>query len=129
VTSHEPIDDDVTLAALLGDPAQVDNLPPERAAALLAQLATVQDALFARMRAVVGPEECSASAATRQIAPTAAWSESDLMTIDEAAAMLRLNPRWLYRHAKQLPFARKLSRKVLRFSRTGAAKWLATKRP
>jgi hypothetical protein len=76
-----------------------------------------------------GPNSTLMIAPSAASFPPSAWSESDLMTIDEAAAMLRLTPRWLYRHAKQLPFARKLSRKVLRFSRTGAAKWLATKRP
>jgi predicted DNA-binding transcriptional regulator AlpA len=50
------------------------------------------------------------------------------MTIDEAAAMLRVSRRWVYRNARRLPFARKLSPKTLRFSRVGAARWLATKR-
>ena len=57
-----------------------------------------------------------------------AWSEADLLKIDEAAAILRLSPRWLYRHAKSLPFSRKLSPKVLRFSRAGLLRWLATRR-
>ena len=57
-----------------------------------------------------------------------AWSTDDLLTIDEVAARLRLSPRWLYRHAKTLPFSRKLSRKVLRFSRAGLERWLARQR-
>ena len=64
--------------------------------------------------------------------PTAnrsAWSAADLLTADEAAAELKVKRRWLYRHVKTLPFARKLSRKVLRFSRIGIHRWLATKRP
>jgi excisionase family DNA binding protein len=51
----------------------------------------------------------------------------DLLTVDEAAEVLRVSPRWLYRHARHLPFTRKLSRKVLRFSRSGINRWLATK--
>ena len=43
-------------------------------------------------------------------------------------SMLRLKPRWLYRHAKTMPFSRKLSPKVLRFSRAGLLRWLATRR-
>ena len=59
--------------------------------------------------------------------PAPAWSEGDLMTVDEAAAMLRVSKRWLYRHAPTLPFARKLSPKVLRFSRAGIIRWLAVR--
>ncbi len=64
--------------------------------------------------------------ATPAVQPPA--TDADLLTVAEAAALLRVSPRWLYRHAKTLPFARKLSRKVLRFSRAGLARWLATKR-
>ena len=60
--------------------------------------------------------------------PSASRTEADLLTVVEAAALLGVSARWLYRHAKDLPFARKLSRKCLRFSRTGIARWLATRR-
>ena len=83
--------------------------------------------LVASVRAVVG-EEQPARPAVALVSTAPAWSEEDLLTIDEAAARLRVSPRWLYRHAKTLPFSRKLSRKVLRFSRLGMARWLATRR-
>jgi predicted DNA-binding transcriptional regulator AlpA len=51
-----------------------------------------------------------------------------MLHVEEAAAMLGVTKRWLYRHASTLTFTRRLSRKVLRFSRAGIAKWLATKR-
>ncbi len=70
-----------------------------------------------------------ASSAGCRTGPPLRGAEGDLLTVDEAAALLRVSPRWLYRHAKTLPFARKLSRKVLRFSRAGIARYLATKRP
>ena len=50
------------------------------------------------------------------------------MSVNEKLKELGLAVRWLYRHAPTLPFARKLSRKVLRFSRAGITRWLATKR-
>ena len=71
----------------------------------------------------------SAPAPTSVPQPGSAWGPDDLLTPEEAAAALRVSRRWLYRHAKQLPFARKLSPKVLRFSRSGMARWMATKRP
>lgn len=42
-----------------------------------------------------------------------------LLTPDEAAAMLGVSVRWLYRHAGKFTFTRRLSRKVLRFHEPG----------
>ena len=48
-----------------------------------------------------------------------------LLTAHEAAERLHVTPRWLYRHAPTLPFARRLGAKTLRFDADGVAKWLA----
>jgi excisionase family DNA binding protein len=120
----------ILLDALLADPAAVSDLSPEQAAALLGRLSSVQALLVERVatsRVSVG-EGQSSSQAEAPATPAPAWSEADLLTVDEAAALLRVSPRWLYRHAQTLPFARKLSRKVLRFSRAGLQRWLPTKR-
>jgi excisionase family DNA binding protein len=100
---------------LVEDPTKLSAITPEQERDLLAVL-----------RAVVGGVPAGPLPAPTVV--TSAWSEADLLTVDEAAAQLRVSPRWLYRHAKTLPFARKLSRKVLRFSRSGITRWLATKR-
>jgi len=60
--------------------------------------------------------------------PTSALPDSDLLTITEAAALIKMSPRWLYRHARNLPFTRRISRKALRFSRSGLDRWLAVRR-
>ena len=87
-----------------------------------------EEEMMASLRAIMGGEACTqVGGAPLGAAP--ACSTGDLLVIDEAAALLRVSPRWLYRHAKHLPFARKLSRKVLRFSRAGITRWLATRRP
>lgn len=52
-----------------------------------------------------------------------------LLSPNEAAELLGVTPRWLYRHYKQLPFSRKISRKVLRFSEAGLHRWLAATTP
>jgi predicted DNA-binding transcriptional regulator AlpA len=52
-----------------------------------------------------------------------------LLDADEAAQLLGVSPDWLYRHAKKLPFTRKLAPKLLRFSYQGILKWLATRKP
>ena len=49
------------------------------------------------------------------------------LTATEAAALMNVTPRWLYRHAAKLPFTRRLSRKNLRFSEAGIRRWLVTK--
>ena len=46
-------------------------------------------------------------------------SEDRLLKIDEAAERLQTSKDWLYRNWQDLPFARKLSKKQLRFSSTG----------
>ena len=107
------------LRLLIADPLKLEDLNPDTERALLAAL-----------RAAFGSGGESVPDVSAPVAvKTPAWSSEDLMTVDEAAAVLNLSPRWLYRHAKTLPFSRKLSRKVLRFSRAGVARWLVTKRP
>lgn len=52
----------------------------------------------------------------------------EFLTVEDVAKILKVEPHWLYSHAKTLPFARKLSRKRLRFKRLGLEKWMATRR-
>lgn len=111
------------LSALAASPPEI---PAEETTSLVAELARAQSALLAMAHRA--PTISSSLQVPASAAPAPAWSEDDLLTIDEAAARLRVSPRWLYRHAKNLPFSRKLSRKVLRFSRAGIARWLATRR-
>jgi hypothetical protein len=50
----------------------------------------------------------------------APMAEKDkLLTPEQAAEILGQSVRWVYRHASQWPFARRLSRKCLRFSEKG----------
>jgi hypothetical protein len=59
----------------------------------------------------------------------AAQAEHDrMLEADEAAALLHKPRRWLFEHAKTLPFVTRVSRKVLLCSETGLKKWLATRR-
>jgi predicted DNA-binding transcriptional regulator AlpA len=106
----------VLIRRLASDPSPLHGLTPEQ-----------ERSLAASLRDIVGAKQSRQTAAA-SLAPSAAWSEDDLLTVDGAAAVLKVSPRWLYRHAPTLPFARKLSRKVLRFSRSGISRWLATRR-
>jgi len=95
---------DNLLRALLADPSRLEALAPEQ-----------ERVLVANLRAVMGQNSSSVAAPMNPPART----HDDLLTVDEASAMLRVSPRSLYRHAKTLPFTRKLSPKVLRCSRAG----------
>lgn len=55
-------------------------------------------------------------------------AEDRLLDAEEAARLLCVSPDWLYRHAKKLPFTRKLGPKMLRFSSLGIQKYLATRK-
>lgn len=50
-----------------------------------------------------------------------------LLTVDEAAERLGVPASWLYRHAKSLPFSRKLGHRTLRFDATALEKWAANR--
>ncbi len=55
-------------------------------------------------------------------------AEDHLLTPEEAAGKLNVKLCWLYRHAKTLPFTRRLSRKALRFSESGLLRWQAARK-
>src|SRR6266852_610371 len=59
-------------------------------------------------------------------APTPEPAQPDrLLTVSEAATRLGVSRRYVYGHANQYPFARRLGPKTLRFSERGLEKWLA----
>lgn len=53
--------------------------------------------------------------------------EEKLLTIDEAAELLKTTKDHLYRHWKELPFAFKLSPRQLRFSLLGIYRYIEEK--
>ncbi len=87
-----------TLADLAAHPERVDELAPEQARALLAQLVTLQAPLLARALVAGGGRD-----------------PDELLTVDVAARRLGLSEDWVYRHAAKLPFTVHVGRQV-RFS-------------
>jgi len=51
-----------------------------------------------------------------------------LLSPEKAAEMLGVSVRWIYRHASQLPFMRRLNRKNLRFSEAGLRRWVTARK-
>ena len=63
-------------------------------------------------------------------AATTSQQEADrLLSAEEAATLMSVSEDWLYRNAKTLPFARKVGKKLLRFSQRGIIKWLESRKP
>jgi excisionase family DNA binding protein len=105
-----------TPAELLDAPERALDLPLHEAAAMLVRVGALEAMLRARLASPVPASPCASPAA-----------EDRLLTTDQAAARLGVTRNWLYRHATKLPFARKLSRKALRFSEAGLNRYLAKK--
>ncbi len=55
-------------------------------------------------------------------------NDDQLLDAEASAKILCVSTDWLYRNARRLPFTRKLSPKLLRFSCQGIQKWLATRK-
>lgn len=86
----------------------VDALPVAALPAALARTAAVQARIAARLASAT---------------PAAAPIEDRLLRIDEAAAALQKSTTWLYHHAGDLPFTKRVGRS-LRFSSQGIRKFL-----
>lgn len=110
-----------TLAALAQRPERAAEVVPAEIPALLAALAGLQGALLARL--VVESRHNGDGHPT-----PVAQVDDRLLTAEEGAPILGVAPRWLYRHSGKLPFTRRLSRKVLRFSEAGLRRYAATRR-
>jgi predicted DNA-binding transcriptional regulator AlpA len=105
------------LAELVAVPERAVEVRVEEVPGLLARLASLQAVLLSRLLA---PQNHAAS-------PRSPAEPDRLLTAGEAAPILGTSERWLYRHAKQLPFSRRLSRKALRFSEVGLRRYMATR--
>jgi excisionase family DNA binding protein len=82
------------------------------------------DLLLDAIREVIAEEIAKALAGNGHLVE----EKEKLLTPDEAAAIIGVKKEWLYRHAKQLPFARRLSRKAMRFNEAGLRRWMATRK-
>jgi hypothetical protein len=108
----------INLAEIISDPKRAGDVQKDAIPLLMAQLVAVQSALLARF--LTDPHSQSAQVPNNE--------KDILLTADQAAPLLNVTPNWLYRHARQLPFSRRLSRKVLRFSEAGIRRWQAIKK-
>lgn len=57
------------------------------------------------------------------VVPAAAPTPDRLLSAEEAAQLLGVSPRWLYRHGARQSFTHKLGRRTVRYSERGLMKW------
>jgi predicted DNA-binding transcriptional regulator AlpA len=107
----------VNLADLLADPSRVADVAPEKVPALLGELELLRAMLWARNQ----PPPAPAPPATNGSGPDT-W-----LKVDEAAERLAVSRRWLYTHAAELPFTKRLATGTLRFSERGLERWRAAR--
>jgi hypothetical protein len=95
----------------------LSKLSPDQLAVLAGRCATIQSAV---QLAII----------TRTAAPTdhaAGNGSARTIDADEAARLLGKPRRWLFDHAKRLPFARRISRKTLMCDEAGLHRWIASR--
>lgn len=106
------------LRDLLSDPQRVADLSPEDAATALVELASLQAAVAARLRA----------APASSPSPDGPAELDRMLTADEVAGLLNRSRAWVYRQSKHWPFTRRLTRRTLRFSEAGLQRFLTQRR-
>ncbi len=111
-----------TLDMIVADPLAAAELPRETVTELLGLVAAAQSVLVARLLAASEPANGARA--------VAAEPDDDWITPDEAAALLRRSPRWVWRNKKNLPWVRRPgNRGRILCSRSGLMKWLEKQKP
>lgn len=106
-----------TLAELVADPSRLEDLAEEDLPEVLAALERLKAKVWARL---ARPPE-------RNAPPDRTAQEDRLMDVEEVAEILNVDSRYVYDHADDWPFTRKISHRKLRFSEDGLYRWLDTR--
>ena len=104
------------LRELLDHPELITSIPLDTIPAMLGDIEAFRIRLLARFitsHTPATPPDEKAHSTDRLLDPA------------QAAALMGVTIRWMYHHHRTLPFARKLSRRVLRFDEGGLRRWLA----
>lgn len=95
---------------ILSDPSRASDLSPIEAGEMLAKVAAIQTILMGRV--------LSGSPGHSTV------NEDRLLDVVEASKILNCTEDWLYRNAKKLPFAKRISVRQLRFSSHGIERYI-----
>jgi excisionase family DNA binding protein len=109
------------LPTLARDLDRIQDVPASDLPRLIGEAEALKAALWHRLQA-------SAVPAPPQVSRNGSETQDELLTASEAAPLLGVSKRWMYRKADELPFTRRLSGGTLRFSRKGLERWKETRR-
>jgi hypothetical protein len=112
------------LTRLLAALKRLDDIEGAEVPAVLSELAMAQTSLAAAQAALAS--RMFSGTDCRPTGPEP--GDERWLTAEEAAAVLKVHRKWLYRRANTLPFCRRLSRKKLLFSDIGLRQWMANRR-
>lgn len=108
---------------LRSDPAAVATMQAEHVPALLAEVAALQAHAAALSNALslrLLGDACGGTSGRE--------SAERLLSVREAAERLGMSVDWMYRHARQLPFTRRVGTRTVKFDAAGLDRWVAQRR-
>jgi excisionase family DNA binding protein len=111
----------INLDVILKSPERAAEVPLDEIPKVLADLSALHIALSARLMNGMAPIPVPF-----RESPTFG---DKLITPQQAAELLGVKISWLYRNQNRLPFARKLSRRQLRFDKAKLLRWRETRIP
>lgn len=104
-----------TLAELAADPDRLERVPAEELPDVLAGLERLRAQVWMRMNRPLKPNGSDAPETDR------------MLNVKQVAEILEVESRYVYDHADDWPFTRKLSPRTLRFSERGLYRWLESR--
>lgn len=60
---------------------------------------------------------------------TGGQEPDEWLDLEAAAKIMGVSAQWIYHNRKALPFASKIGRRLLRFSRNGMQRWMESRKP
>lgn len=122
----EELPDDVSVGDLIYTPRSALDLPPENAADLLPAVETMRGQLdllsrLLRTKLDSRPHE---DATGPSGGAEASDSGDQLLDVEAVAEVLNVDERYVYDHADDWPFTRRISPRKLRFSEKGLYRWI-----
>lgn len=118
---YNPLRPMTDLPTLARDLDRIGDVPASDLPRLIGEAEALRAALWSRLQAASVP-------APVETPRNGTGGPDALLTVQEAADLLGVSKRWVYRKADDLPFTRRLSGGTLRFSRKGLDRWKESRR-
>lgn len=107
------------LTEVVADPDRLEKLPRERLPELLADVERLRAEVWSRLSCPPRENGAESEDADR---------DDQLLDVEAVAEVLDVDERYVYEHADDWPFTRRISPRKLRFSERGLYRWLETRR-